>query len=720
MKLFRIFLVLIVLAMGNVGFSQNANVIWWLVGSTTKIQPILVAPNSLDTPLELHVATQEYAPFQIVFGSSSSTSINLSLDYPGEYFEVALYDEFFLPLTAESDPLIFTSHRLQAQAIPDGLRPLEGALEISPELPAVVWVDVFVKPETPAGDYTITINTEGAGSRQATVHVYPVQLPIANAIEVIIPIGVEWTIPFFGGDDPAGFHAQVNQLLIDHYIVPGNWVSEPVLTETGWDFSGVVQEIQQLPLGTTFLTPIPYNTATEEYRVVDSSGQPFAETDFSNPEFVAAISQFFTDLAKALSDAGRLQEALVYPNDEIGWVADEPIHNGPEGFAHLGEWTKVIREAGLRVIGSWVTPSPIGDPAFGWLPGTDVVDNFHVHQDFFEGAPEHFQEFIPQGYETSVYLNNYGDMLDIPSDMHRAMLWRAYANDVSQIMGYADMEWVDEIYNPVDPWEFPEKVYPQFGYGGGALVWPGPLPSLRMKVLREGIEDVRLLDVYGQTFGIEAAKSFATCLTPGALADQNPPDDLWDEAHESLLIALTDNQPIPEGTLCQPEPTYETREVLLDMDNIGATLQEWEAENVDMEFVPSSNGNGVQITYIGDGSTVSYPLDFVDWTGWTAMLVTVHNPMPYFASLDIGLTDGNWNYGLLRSGAISIGPNTTKTLILPLKLEAYYFPDFDWTSIQYLTLEVATETTWTNKAGETNTFQLGTQTLIFDDFVLVR
>ncbi|MBZ0305550.1 MAG: DUF4091 domain-containing protein [Anaerolineae bacterium] len=716
MMIHRLLLVLFILGGGSTALSQHDPVEWWLVGSTLKVEPVAAAPDDPNALLEVHTARQEYAPFQIVFRSDESVSIQINVDYPQEYFEVSLYEEKYLPTPEISEPEFFIQSRLQAPALPDGLSPLDEVLDMTPDLPGVVWVDVFVKADTPAGDYTLTIHTDEAGSRQVLVRVYPVDLPQEAAVDVILPVGEEWSVPFFASNSPDEFHKAINALLLEHSIVPGNWLSEPRYTLDGWDFSGFIQEIQNLPPGTKFLTPIPYGQG--QYVIEDATGEPYTVTDFSDPDFVLRLKEYFVSLASALQEAGRLEDALVYPTDENRWVADEPLHDGPKGFEHLAEWTKIIREAGLHVIASWVYPAPIGE---GWLPGTEVTDNFHVHQDYFDAAPEHYREYVAQGYEASVYLNEYGDLIDISAAIPRAMLWHAYANEVSLIMGYGDMEWVNEGYDLVDPWKNPELVVPKSGYGGGALLWPGPFPSLRVKMLREGIEDTRLLSLYADTFGIEAARSFAACLTPGLLADQNPPATLFDEAHTALLMALANNQPIEEGTLCLPEPVHDESQVLLDMN--GTSLAEWEFEGAEGQIVPtdSPDDTALQVNFNGEeGGLAGYYLGEQDWSEWKALQVTVTSSSPYFTLLDIGVSDDTGGYNILRNGAILIGPYATRTLTLPLVQPLDEIQPFDWTTVKYLSLEVALTTTWTNGFGETNTFPLGSRTLTFDDFVLVR
>jgi hypothetical protein len=698
---------------------------WWTAGATLKIAPDAASPGDQAPALHLHAARQEYAPFQIVFqtGDQPVTGINPTADYPADQFDLTLYWEQYLGLPITPEPEIFSLARLKSSALPDGLRPLDGSFDLPASSTAVIWADLYVRPGTPPGDHTLTLMLGDEDTRAVTVTVYPVDLPPTPSMSVIIPVGEpNWTIPFYGGDDPPGFLRRMNTLLLENDLIPGTFAAQPIPIEGGWDFSPLDAELDALPPGALFYAPGPYNADTEQYFLLDPDGRPYTATDFDAPYFAGQVEAYFKALAAYLQAHGRLDGAQIYPIDESRWVGDEPLHGGPAGFKHLADWAAAIRSAGLRVHASGVLPVPPGPPADGWIAPQKVADDLHVHTDFFDAAPDVYTSWAQQpGHSTSLYLNEYGDLIDMPAAIHRGLVWHAYARGVRQIAGYSALEWVDEGYDLVDPWTAPDELYPQSGYGGGALVWPGPLPSLRIKILREGVEDARLLDLYAQTAGPEQAQAFAACLTPGALADQDPPPGLWDRAHTALLVALAEGQPV-SGNLCITPPAYQRQTVIIDFDKKHRKLNAWEFDGAQGTLVPNEkdDNRALNVRFSGNPAEAGLWLGRQNWSRWQALQIEVYNQSPYFSMLDVGLTDQDGDFVLLRNGAILLGPDSRRTLTLPLAVPIDYEGTFDWSAIKYVNLQVNTTTEQTDGSGVTKTYPLGARTLVFDNFALVR
>jgi len=707
--------------------AQSAPLTWWVVGSTVKVLPTTVPPAQPDADFVLHAARREYAPFQIVLraGQIPLKLEALSATYSEEYFDLQLYLEQYVPLLHVPDPEIVSVARLsRAEAVPDGLRPLEGALEVWTEYPTVIWADFYIRPEAPPGDHMLTLAVEGLGERHITVRVYPVDLGSRPAVSVIIPETANWTIPFFGGDDPAAFHRAMNALLLEHGLVPGTFVARPVMTDDGWDFSALDAELDALPAGAYFYAPLPYYDPTGEYLLRDERGIPYQEASFDDPHFVQQAQAYFSALAGYLRARGRLEGALIYPDDETRWVGDEPWHGGPSGYLRLAQWTAVARAAGLRVTASGVDPVPPGPPELGWLNPDVVTDDTHVHVDVLDAAPDVFAAWMSRpGKSSSVYLNEYGDLIDLSAAVNRGLLWHVYARGLRMIAGYAALEWVgSESYDLVDPWQEVTALYPVSGYGGGALIWPGPLPSIRLKLLREGIEDTRLLDLYAQAATPEEARDLAGQLTPGPLAYQNPPADLWDQAHEALLVALSEGERA-DFSAFRPLPEVFTQEYLLvDFDRLGLA-EEWELAGVTAEAVESPWPDGdqaFQVVFESRANEAGFWFGNSDWEGWEALQFEVKSFSPYFTTLDVGLTDGDGHYLLLPDKGLLLGPEVEATITLPLLIPIDHEESFDWSNITYLSLQVATSYQARDGSGRRGTYPLGSRTLIFDNFRLVQ
>jgi hypothetical protein len=83
-----------------------------------------------------------------------------------------------------------------------------------------------------------------------------------------------------------------------------------------------------------------------------------------------------------------------------------------------------------------------------------------------------------------------------------------------------------------------------FGNGDGLLAYPGPLPSLRLKVLRRGLQDRLLLEELEALGGADAAREIVRRVIPVALGEANataawPTTEVaWESARSQVLNAI--------------------------------------------------------------------------------------------------------------------------------------------------------------------------------------
>ncbi len=706
---------------------RAATITWWLVGSTIKVPQTDMPPADPTQTLHLDAARQEYAPFQVVFQSDDPIGSNVSLGvaYPTQYFELKIYREQYFPLLQSSpQPGMFSLSRMHDRALPDGLVPVKDKFLAPGDGNAVVWVDLFVKESTPPGDYSLTLSVEG-DKRTVQITVYAVDLAPSAAMNIIVPLEPNWTIPFYAqGQDPKDFQRSVNEMLVAHDLIPGTFVVQPKVTPQGWDFSPLDAELSMLPPGSSFYAPLPYNAWTKQFLLRDQQGQVYTKANFNDPYFISQSRSYFQALARYLKSKGRLKTALIYPADETRWVGDEPIHNGPDGFARLAGWTQLAHAAGLRVIASGVTPVAPGSTSLGWLDSSQVADDTHVPLDYVDADQDLFAKWMAQpGHSSSVYLNEYGDLIDVPASLQRGLIWHAYARGIRLIAGYAALQWVDSTWNLVDPWVNPGDVSPQVGYGVGALLWPGPGPSVRLKVLREGVEDARLLDLYAKTTSPDQARALAACLTPGPLADQKPDPDLWDRAHAAMLAAIAKGQPVSLDELCVKSTPDQQTQIIIDVDSLGASLDQWHASGAKATIVPSpfpNSGNALSVEFSADANEVGILPDVPNWTGWKYLEIDAQNIGDYFTELNVALTDSKGNYLMLRNGVTLLGPDQIIRLRLPLALPLGFKGGFDFSNITYITLSVNTTTQQTDGFGVKRVYPLGPRTAVFDNFMLVK
>jgi hypothetical protein len=109
---------------------------------------------------------------------------------------------------------------------------------------------------------------------------------------------------------------------------------------------------------------------------------------------------------------------------------------------------------------------------------------------------------------------------------------------------YNDGEPTDVVNDPIT---FDERSRGggDWGNGDGLLAYPGPLPSLRLKALRRGLQDRLLLLGLERCGGRREARTIAERLVPRALgeAEARPawPSDIsrWEAARQQLLDAIS-------------------------------------------------------------------------------------------------------------------------------------------------------------------------------------
>jgi|GEM_PF-3274846 hypothetical protein len=695
---------------------------WWLHHASEKL---VATTQPLTSPLQIHAGRLEYAPFQIAIAPSDAPRQFTApqITYDTQWFTLSLYEQVYFPiLKLPGVGEIFTLARdTQSTAIPDALLPLGTTLDVPSGLPGAVWVDVYIQPQTPAGDYPLEVSFAGE-VQTAVITVYPVDIPPTKGVSIVIPTNKLENVTVYSNGDDAAFLTALNQLLRDHTLVPGTFVGVPRWTDSGWDFSALDAELDALPEGATFYAPTPFDEGTDAYVFADQSGEPYTVTDFTDAYFMQQLDIYFAALAEYLQQKGRLQDALAYPIDETVWVADEPDHNGPEGYLHLAEWKTIINRYGLRVSASRVSPVLYGE---GWPPSDLVTDDTHVHLDLLDAGMEPYEAWMSNpGKTSSVYLNQYGDLIDLPASVHRAIAWHIYGRGITAAIGYEAMDWFTERWDLINPLEQPELIDPKFGgYGVGAIIYPGPLASIRLKTLRESVEDARLLDLYGFSAGPQAARDFAFCLTPSAMADSNPPATLWDEAHAALLQAVATGTSVSTD-LCQPAPTYSDIMVVDAMEDDIFSGGEWSMSmsNVNFEAVtsPFDGSQAYQITYKDRSSGVSVWLGGRNWSQHNVLLIDVQNPTEYYVEFDIAIGDSSGNYLMLRPGSTNIAPNSTRTLAFPLVVAFPLQMNFNFGSVDYFELSAGTMIDRTTGAGEDVTYFLGYRTLIFDNVRLAK
>ena len=189
---------------------------------------------------------------------------------------------------------------------------------------------------------------------------------------------------------------------------------------------------------------------------------------------------------------------------------------------------------------------------------TDVVSP--IYGDLIEAffSPKNFPAERPRQKNKLFFTYNgrppeAGSMiLDTDGVALRTWGWIAYRYDIELWYAWEGLYFSDRynggaptaVFEQAITFDERRKGGEDFGNGDGVLAYPGPLPSLRLKALRRGLQDRLLLLQLERCGGGEQARALAEKLIPRALgeADVTPswPSDepSWEVARERLLDAI--------------------------------------------------------------------------------------------------------------------------------------------------------------------------------------
>lgn len=712
-------------SLGLLLFLVLHSTVWAQSGTQWALQNIDEKLTSESLPIEntvemQHAARGEYVPFQMLFVSDDDVIDAPTLEYDRDLFYVALYEQVFLPVEPIPYQPIFSTAWLTAPYIADGLQPMGESLQYGVDGRFGVWVDVLVKPNVPAGVYTIGVSW-GGETQSFNVTVHDVMMPSGGGMSIVVPLSYGWTVPHYArtqGMDVMDYHQGVNEVLSAHGLIAGSFAVAPQFdTETRtWDFSVLDTVFSSMPQDVYFHAPMPYSELLEAYLFTDMDGETYTEADWDDPVFVDTLTAYFEGLAAYLAEQNRLEGALAYPIDETFWVADEPDNNGGEGYVRLEIWSEMIRAAGIRVTGSRVLPVPY---APNWPNGADMVDDSHVHADYIDAAPNLFALWNAEDNKSfSAYLNQYGDMIDQPASVNRGLAWHIYGRGSRMLGGYAALEWLDEDFRLIDPIPEPERLYSHFGYGVGALVYPDLTASVRLKLLRESVEDTRLLDLYAQQTDAATAQRLAHGASTWPMSSPVFAADTWRLYHEALLVALSGGGAIN----LTPFAPMNGTESMTVLDPETQPMGDWEFDNVYFEVVanPVGEGQAMQMTFQHGENSAFYWFGAQDWSGYDVLVLDILNSSPSFAEFDVAIGDDSGNYLLLLNNSSLVPPNEWVSLQLPLVVPYGVDKDFDWTQVTYIEMAVNTEIERTNGAGERVTYEIAERTLTIDNIRLGR
>ncbi|MHB0959960.1 MAG: DUF4091 domain-containing protein [Pirellulaceae bacterium] len=442
---------------------------------------------------EITAARNEYEPLRIIIhaGAQALTNVRVeSSDLTGragqiEAKNVALFREHYIHVFQPS-------YASQAPTgwYPDALIPIAGANAVAKYPPQVasveagtnqgVWADVYIPRHTAPGEYCGTINVMASGARLAsvpvTVRVQPFTLPDTIAMRsnfgglgggLARHLGMD-----AGSQEFVTVEEQYIDTLLAHRAIPsslGNiwpkWTPQAGIDDTssGERLRAIVQDRHVNSL----CVPFAYRTEPEQCRA------------------------YLHDMAAYLQGKGWLELAYIY-------LEDEP--NDAEQYETVRQQGELIRESGIKRLCTEQTVTSNRDwgTLYGavdiWCPLWCLYDEATARERQRLGEEIWTYTALCQGEATVPFWQ-----IDFSPVQFRAPFWVSWHYGVKGFLYWSSVYWTEGQ----DPWTKP--FFRDQYWGEGMLLYPGkdaglsgPVPSIRLKLIREALEDFEYMTLAAQ------------------------------------------------------------------------------------------------------------------------------------------------------------------------------------------------------------------------------
>jgi hypothetical protein len=432
----------------------------------------------------------------------------------------------------------------------DALPPLDGPLDIPPGENQPLWIDVAVPPNTPPGDYSGHIELQADYSRRAgadysrragadysrragadgisarvpvVLRVWGFSLPAENHLETAFRMKQNWLDLYHnvGADFEAARRVREMYLKLyaRHRISPQDPArlapytvsflpdADPPRAEL--DFTAFDREVRRQFEAYHFtgirLRPEGLGRGRGEDRVPGEVAGFREDT----PEYEAMMSSYLEQLQEHLRERAWLDKAYIYWIDE---PKDDDYPFARDVFKRLGRWAPDLRRM--------VTEEPVdalGGVIDLWCPLSFRYDEAGGRELQAEGA--HFWWYVC----TSPKAPYCALFTDHPATSLRVWHWQTWKRKIRGTLIWETTYWWSPGAYPrpnyqdpyADPMSWQHGCRWPFGNGDGRLIYPPlsarlpggndapvnldpPVGSIRLAMVREGIEDYEMLALLRQ------------------------------------------------------------------------------------------------------------------------------------------------------------------------------------------------------------------------------
>jgi hypothetical protein len=521
----------------------RAEMKFWVAHGTTRTSPFDPPGNNQEA--RISAARNEYEPFQVIIRAEGETLKNVTLEasplnssrgasIAGKF--ITLFREHYVYVRRPSDRCK-TDPGLYPDALIPFVNPIDGQdLKPRPEdskegakydaVPCTIypgfnqafWVDVFVPAETPSGEYRGTITIRAAGREPVNI---PVQLTVWDFVLPETPtvkshfgsVGrlLRWFDAKPGSERAQAIERRFCEMVAEHRITPP--VPARLYPQVKGD--GTIDATKTHDALKEFMSSLHVNAFPMQFSAFPD---PLGYNREKNKRFLSSTYQY-------LKKNGWADCPYVY-------ILDEP--NDAEAYEEVRKRAALVHEAdsGIKVLCTEQTKT--SDPKWGDLYGAvDIwVPLWPLHDEETAAKRRAVGEVL---WSYTALCQGEGEplwwQLDLPVLNYRIALWTNYRYHIVGLLYWTMVYW-EQVR---DPWLDQPSFRLAFN-GEGALIYPGsdagfdgPVASIRLKNIREGMEDFEYFTLLEKAAGREAAEKEVLRVTRSWWD--------WEKNPEALLAA---------------------------------------------------------------------------------------------------------------------------------------------------------------------------------------
>ncbi len=383
-------------------------------------------------------------------------------------------------------------------AYPDPLLPLQGALSLEPGEFKVLWLSINVPCNAVSGEYTGEISLGGA---RVPLHlkVWPFAIPGASTLRTAFGLGGKGFASHhqvaYRSDEYQEIYRLYYDALLDYRINAYH---------------------------------LPYGGGGAGGSLLDPRARPYLK-DERVGAFIGYYHQNEALMAETwayLEQQGVLEKAWIFNLDEP--LTEKDYSTIEKQAAYLD---RLIPEIPYGVTFHTGPPWDQQSSPFDYLSSS--VDRWIIQTNYFvqgRGREESFKEQLGQAYEDGDEVWLYVSLaprepycnllLNNAALQHRLLPWQCYSAGIVSGFLYWQTTFWEETSDPYNDQATVKKHDPHL-YGDGSLFYPGaavgmngPVGSIRLHNLRDGLEDYEYLVLAEQAFGRAETMELVEAISP--------------------------------------------------------------------------------------------------------------------------------------------------------------------------------------------------------------